>query len=385
MAIAASHTIAALFCAMLPGLAWGATPTVTGSSTVFAGAQIAGDGDNDPQVGGRLDVYITAPINDRITVYAHPEFVYGNNVNNVGDGSVLPVNTALMFPSNGGEDFDLSLYANVKIGEAASLSFGKINLLDLVAKTPIVGGGGLEGFQNIALAAPPSGLVPPSLLGAMLTIPTRSATFGLWAYDPASQTNKSGFERPFATGVSFLGSVMIPVTIGGQPGYQNFKISTNTKTGVDLNDLPQFLLPPGSQVTGTQRGAWNATYSFQQYLWQNPAAKGRGWGLFGQVGLSDGNPTPLDWSMQIGVGGQPWLSRPDDRFGLAYFRQSFSNVLVNAAHPLLRIEDEQGLEAFYTFQIGKPVRLTADVQVIDSATPNKSTAVIPSLRFQASF
>ncbi|AJA09762.1 Putative secreted protein [Sphingopyxis fribergensis] len=379
------RTIAVLFCVVSPGTAFAEAPSVSGSATIFTGAKIAGDGNSDPQLGGRLDVSIAAPINDRITINLHPEFVFGNNVNDIGDGSVLPLNTALMFPSNGGEDFDLSMHATVKIGESASLNIGKINLFDLVAKTPIVGGGGLDGFQNIALAAPPSGLVPPSLLGAMLSIPTKSAVFGLWVYDPANQTNKTGFEDPFGSGTSFLASAMVPVTIGGKPGYQNFKASVNTKTGFDLNDLPELVLPPETRVTGTNKGAWNVTYAFQQFLWMNPTAKGRGWGVFGQVGLSDGNPTPLDWSMHLGVGGQPWLSRPDDRFGFAYFRQSFSNLIIDAAAPIARIRDEQGLEAFYTVQIGKPFRLTADVQVIDGAVPDRRTAVVSSLRLKAGF
>lgn len=358
---------------------------ITGSLTQFIGAAISGDGSDDLRYGGRVDLYVTVPVSDRFSINLHPEFMYGKNVNDIGDGSALPLNTAMTFPSNGGEDFDLSVSMTQKIGARASVTFGKINVLDLVAKTPIIGGGGLDGFQSIAFSAPPSGLVPPSLLGAMLSVPTKSGIFGFWVYDPANQSNKTGFEHPFSKGVSFLGSATFPVKIGGKTGYQNFKIAVNTKTGTDLRDIPELLLPPGTTVIGQRKGGWNMNYSFQQFIWENPNAKSKGWGIFGQIGLSDGNPTPLDWMGIIGIAGNPWEKRPDDRFGIGYFRQSFSNALAQAVAPAFLLNDEQGVEAYYTAQIGKVFRLTADVQVIDPSTSTKSTAVIFGLRAKASF
>lgn len=366
-----------------PGMA--AAPTLTGAFTNFAGADVAGDGDNTLRIGGRIDLYAAFPLGDRVTLNFHPEVVYGQNVNSNADGSILPLNTALLLPSNGGEDFDLSVNAMIKLGDKSTLMVGKINLLDLVARTPIVGGGGLEGFQNILLAAPPSGLVPPSLIGGILTLPTSVGNFGLWVYDPANQTNKTGFESPFSTGVAFLASATIPIKIGGKVGYQNLKASANTKTGFDLNDLPTLLLPPGTVLPGQKRGAWNVTYSFQQYFWQSATPGGPGWGIFGQFSVSDGNPTPLDLSGFIGVSGNPWPGRPADKFGVAYFRQSFSNILVEALAPVLDVSAEQGVEAFYTVPLGKAFRLTGDVQIIDPAGTTKPTAIVVGARLKAGF
>lgn len=359
--------------------------TLSGAFTQFLGAAVAGDGAGDPRFGGRVDLYASVAVSERTSLNLHPEFVYGKNVNNIGDGSILPLNTAMLLPSNGSEDFDLSANITQKIGTRASLTFGKINLLDLVAKTPIIGGGGLEGFQHISLSAPPSGLVSPSLLGAMVSVPTKSGIFGFWVFDPANQTNKTGFENPFSTGVTFLASATFPVKIGGKSGYQNLKFAVSTKTGTNLQDLPELLLPPGTTLIGKRKGAWNINYSFQQYLWENPNAKGKGWGVFGQIGLSDGNPTPLDWSGLIGFGGNPWTSRPNDRFGVAYFRQSFSNVLAKAVAPLFVLSDEQGLEAYYTTQIAKILRLTADVQIIDPAGTTKPTTMLLGVRAKVGF
>ena len=352
--------------------------------TQFLGVGLAGDGDRDPRYGGRLDVIIDVPITDRLSINAHPEFIYGKNVNNIGDGTVLPTNTAMAFPENGDEGFDLSLYLKWKIGPAASLMAGKINVFDLVQQTPIIGGGGLEGFQNIALAAPPDGLVPPSIFGAMLTVPTKKAIFSLWVFDPEDTTQETGFENPFSTGVSMLASVAVPVAIGGKPGLQSIKAVYSTKSGIDLADVPQFSFPEGI-VFDRKNSRWSLGYSFQQFLWMNPDAPGAGWGVFGQLTISDGNPTPVDWSGLVGIAGNPVKSRPNDKFGVGYFHQSFSEPLADKIRPFFDLGDEQGVEAFYTAQIGKILRMTGNVQVIDPGDKGKSTAIVAGLRARASF
>ena len=57
---------------------------------------------------------------------------------------MLPVNTALAFPTLGGYDYDLSLVVTQAFSENTTLSVGKFNMLDAAAKTPLLGGGGLD-------------------------------------------------------------------------------------------------------------------------------------------------------------------------------------------------------------------------------------------------
>ena len=73
---------------------------------------------------------------------------------------------------------------------------------------------------------------------------TEPATFGLWVYDPNDMTNKSGFEDPFADGVTFRGTVEFPVTIAGLSGHQGFVALYSTKNGNDLGRLDDLLIPP---------------------------------------------------------------------------------------------------------------------------------------------
>ena len=93
--------------------------------------------------------------------------------------------------------------------------------------------------------------------------------------------------------------------------------------------------------------------------------------------------TPFEWAM---TGGRVdhW-SEMQDRFGIAWFRYSLTNQLVRVLSNRLALEDEEGLEAFYTVELAKPVRLTASIQVIDSAVTVRDTGVIAGLRLTTRF
>jgi len=43
---------------------------------------------------------------------------------------------------------------------------GKINAIDLLASHPFFGGWGTDRFWTVAFVAPPSGVVPPVIMGA---------------------------------------------------------------------------------------------------------------------------------------------------------------------------------------------------------------------------
>ena len=85
---------------------------------------------------------------------------FGNRANDTGAGVLTPSNTMLAFPTPGGSDTELSVVFGQTVGNM-NVSFGKFNLLARAAKTLIAGGGGLETFMNVAIAAPISGVRPP--------------------------------------------------------------------------------------------------------------------------------------------------------------------------------------------------------------------------------
>ena len=355
--------------------------------TQFYQGLTAGDGDHDFKYGGKADLMLNADLSklgfwNGFSATVHAEYNYGESINGAG-GTLVPVNTALVFPGMKGADaFDLSsVYFQQQFSDSVSLLFGKINMMDIAARTPFKGGAGIDAFWNLTFVAPPSGLVPPYLFGALLSVRTEPATFGLWVYDPTSVVNKTGFEEPFANGVTIRGSVDFPVTIGGLSGRQGFVALYSTESGTDLNDIGDTFIPPfPPDQPGIKDGQYYFAYSFDQYLYRVSENSKEGFGLFGQFGISDGNPNRLYLSAHVGIGGTGLIpGRSEDNWGIAYYYMGPSRDLQKSLSPLLTLRDEQGVELFYNFEVTPWLTVGADLQVINPSL-GEDTVIIPGLR-----
>ena len=337
--------------------------------------------------GGKVDLFATIDgqalgLGKSVSISVHPEFRYGGDPN--AEIGLLPVNTALFYPDDDGEQVDLAINVTKSWASGVSLTVGKLNALDYVAQIPVQGGGGLSGFRNLGIALPPSAIVPANLTGALLTVPTDKAIFRLWVYDPYLQSQRSGFEDPFATGVGGLAMVSFPTKIGGKPGLYSLKLTGTTRTGPPGEILPAILQPiPGGQW-GRQKGTGSVTFSFQQFLEMDKDNPGKGIGIFGQAFLTDGDPNPLDWSAFFGLSGNI-PGRPQDRFGLAYFHYSLSNELEADLSPFIAFEDEYGVEAYYTLGLTDWLSASADVQYVNSSIAVRGNAVIGTFALQTRF
>ena len=111
-------------------------------------------------------------------------------------------------------------------------------------------------------------------------------------------------------------------------------------------------------------------YNFDQYLYEVKKGSDQGIGIFGRVGVSDGNPNPIRCFFSFGVGGKGIIpGRPLDRFGIGYYYMDVNNPkftgLLGRTGELLR--DEYGFEAFYNVAITPWLQLTPDIQVIRPA------------------
>lgn len=367
--------------------------TIEGSLTNFGQGVVSGDGSRDIAWGNRGDLILRFDggklgLWDGLSLTLHQEVVWGDDANFAGDGSIIPVNTALAFPRIGGDDASLSLSVTQAFGSQATVSVGKFSMLDAASRTPILGGGGLETFMNTAFAAPISGVTPPYILGGIATYRTAPAIYTLMIYDPRNAADPDVVGDPFETGVTTSLSVTFPTQLRGLPGFYSVRGVYSTQDGLDLASTPQLLLPPEAQDIQTKDGYWYASMSMQQYLRQDPANPEVGWGVFGQVSVSDGNPNPINWSLIGGIGGRGGLvgNRDDDTWGVGYFYYGLSEDLKSGLDEVgLGLDDEQGLEAFYNLAVTPWLRVTADVQWIDPATPNADDAVIAALRTQIRF
>lgn len=341
--------------------------------TQFYQGLTKGEGNLVFEYGAKADLLLNADLNKLglwkgISLTIHAEYNFGKSVNGQS-GTLVPVNTALFFPGISGPNvFDVSsVYVIQNFGSSVTLLLGKINMVDLFASKPFMGGAGIDAFWNCTFAAPPSGTVPPYLFGALLTLRTKTVKYGFWIYDPTSMIGKSGLEEPFSDGVTFRGSVDFPVTIGGLRGHQGFVALYSTQPGTDLKDLGDLILPPEPPgVAGIKNFRYYFNYTLDQYLYQSKQNPNEGVGFFGQLGISDGNPNKLYWSTFVGVGGKGLIpGRSRDNWGAGYYYDVLSKYFIQAVEPIQHLNNnEQGWEFFYNFSLTPWLVIGADFQLI---------------------
>lgn len=137
----------------------------------------------------------------------------------------------------------------------------------------------------------------------------------------------------------------------------------------------------------TKKGFWFTSYAIQQNFVQSEQNPKVAWGLFTLATLSDGNPSPVKWSVLAGLGGNNLLAgREDDRWGIGFFHFGLPEPLLAGLAALeVNRRSEGGVEAFYNLAITRWLRLSADLQVIDPWNPSKSRATYGALRLQTKF
>ena len=357
-------------------------------ASLFGDVPVSGDARSVFRGSGRVDGYLDirgsfygGPNN--LTIKIRPEVTFGKTSN--GEIGLIPGSTALFRPEGAG-DFDLSASLLYQWSNGTSLEVGKMNVLDISGALPIVASDGHYGFQNLGLALPPTAVVPNTLTGAMLTVPKGKMIYRAWVFDPDSQYQRTGFETAFESGVGFMLAAARRTTVKKLPGIVNVAVVGSTRDSFAVDILPRALTPPPQPIGtfGDESGELALQLSYYQFLKMYPEARGKGWGILARFQASMGDPTFLDYSGYFGISGNPRF-RPQDRFGLAYFQYSLTDELVDDIAFRLGIEDEQGVEAFYTYQLEDGFGITANVQVVDSAVAFRDTGVTLGLRATASF
>ena len=352
--------------------------------TLFQQNFVAGSADNKSVFSGKADLMIK--LNGiglglkRLTLVSHLEQNFGQTLNLRG-GVLIPENTATTFPGlQGSRAFDLSsLHLIYQFGKANVLMAGKINMVDIAAETRYSGGAGIDAFWNVNFAAPVSGTLPPYILGAISIIRTPALKYTLMVYDPRNYANQ--FPTPFEKGVSFSVGAEKELSILGKKGTHAVTFRYSTQDGADLYDLGDIILPSPEDSVGRKNSRWYINYVINQTLVEYDET-GKGWGLFGMVGLSDGNPNPIRFGMHLGIGGNSFLKkRSDDRWGLAFYNYSLSVPLEDLGTRLGNgLRNETGVELFYQAWLTPYLSLGADFQWVLPVVADNEAALLVGFR-----
>ena len=237
------------------------------------------------------------------------EYNYGSNVNQDAPGlNIIPINTALAYPSL--NDSMISLLFTQAFSPTTALTFGLFNMFDAASRRPLVGGGGIDTFWNLAVAAPLTNITPPYIYGISLNTRNDIGSFGLFIYDPRDAQNLNIIRDLFSEGATYSATATFPVTIGGLGGFQNLRVAYSTLDGSDLSFAAARASASRRQFKDDR---WYFQYSFEQFLVQDPKDPKVGWGLFGQFGYSDGNPNAFQGHGYIGLAGNNMMDGPPAR------------------------------------------------------------------------
>jgi porin len=323
------------------------------------------NGDSTSAFGGKADLRLRLDgqklgLWPGFFVSSHIEYNYGTDVNQAARGlNIIPVNTALAYPSL--NDSMFSLLFTQAFSPTTTLTLGLFNMFDAASRRPLVGGGGIDTFWNLALAAPLTNITPPYIYGISFNTRTDIGSFGLFVYDPRDAQNLNNIRDLFSDGVTISGTAAFPVTIAGLGGFQNLRIAYSTLDGTDLSSLP----PEVGQPPAFKSDRWYLQYSFEQFFVQDPNDPKVGWGLFGQYGYSDGNPNAFQGHGFIGLAGNNMMEgRQRDRWGIAYYSYQMSDAFVDSLPGVIgsRIERNKGVEIFYNLAVTPWFRLAFDGQ-----------------------
>ncbi len=252
---------------------------------------------------------------------------------------------------------------------------GKKDIVGEFDQDKFAGGDGTDQFMNQALIANPSVFIslPYSSFTTGFAIPGKDGRFVFAAWDPENRIEDFIGDDLFAEGFILIADARIRVDFWDKPGHQSVGLIWKNFDQPDLRTLGNPLLPPPlGGPGGTKSESWVLYWGFDQHLQvysQETYGQERGWGLFGRLSLSDGNPNPVRWFGSLGIGGDspfgsPFHGRKRDTFGVGWFYTGASDEFGPVLTALVDPTDGWGVEAFYNFEIVPWMHLTPDVQLL---------------------
>jgi hypothetical protein len=193
-----------------------------------------------------------------------------------------------------------------RFADSTRLLLGKINAIDLLARHPFLGGWGTDRFWNVAFVAPPSGVVPPVIMGGILTHSSAAYTLTAMVFDPNDQTTNDSFNGLFEDGVNVSLGLAWAGPIAGRRSGTGI---TATYSTAERADLSQVGLSPALQTT-RKKGSYNVTVQVSHLLVESTRVRGQGLGLYAPGGGGRRQPESDPALFRR------WCRRPPARTGL---------------------------------------------------------------------
>ena len=331
----------------------------------------------------------------------HVENRFGTTANS-NAGTLLPSNAAMAFPfDNDPTGVWLTAFKfNQALSEHFVLFAGKLNGLDGYALkySPGVATNlpGLGGFQSTGLVFNPIAArgVPYSAAGAgAAVIFGEGSTLGFSVMDPEERSDR-GLDNLFNGGATMATDLVIRskpmglpliLDLGGVYTTANYT-SLDRSVYLDLLRQGQLQAAVGAGNLPVENGSWALYASGSQALWQSSSDPSATWGVFGGLGLSDGNPNPIRYYASCGIGGRNMSScRPLDSYGIGYYYLGLSDEVKDLTQNVRPLRDEYGAELFYNIAVLPSCRLTPNFQVARPATVGVDMPILAGLRLQMIF
>lgn len=317
----------------------------------------------------------------------HGESRYGESAN-FDTGALSPVNEAMLVPLETGSVTALTGVKFIQyLSENTEIYAGKINLLFDV-RQPLTGATLLDGFMNSSLIFNTilARTLPYSSYGAgFVYLQDNNPVVILSAYDTSNTPTTSGFDNFFDNGVLLFGILNLPTQFAGLPGHQGLQGVYSSGTYTNLTPSP-YLDPVSGLVfpSPPKRGSWALAYNFDQAFWVSPEDPKKVWGVFGNLGIADDNPNPMQWYASAGISGTSPF-RKQDTFGVGYFHLGTSGALRDNAVPGSPLGNEDGVELYYNARITPWFQITPDLQVISPFEQEVKTSLVLGLRAKVDF
>jgi porin len=368
--------------------------TVDVSTTQFYQGVASGGLERSFPYGGRNDYFLSLD-GEKLGLWkgsllkVHGETRYGETASFL-TGALSPVNEFLLVPDEDGIASGLTGVEFTQVlTENLAVSAGKINLLDHVHQ-PLTGATGLEGFLNLSLIFNPilARTLPYSAFGAGgVYLQDGEPVLALSVFDTRDASTTSIFDDFFTDGAVIFGTALLPTKFFGLPGHQGIEGVYSSGRYTNVDDSP-YLDPLGGLVFPgpPKAGSWAVGYLFDQALWASPCDPKRVWGVFGKLGISDGNPNPVRWNAGGGISGaSPIRGRSQDTFGVGFYHLEISSALKRSAMPLTPLRNEQGVELYYNARVTPWFQLTPDLQIIEPFQRQVDTAWVVGVRARIDF